>query len=198
MHLSTDLYQSTVAVINDYITLIKAAYEIYLQGYSQSSMYLKTPKVAEIIEMFKKNNNCADFDVFEFIDLPLNNLTKIYCSFNSLMELTSASECGEYEKLSKICSSIKQLLIPINCLDESQSSGSSQLNNTNTESVSFKFDVNEFIYDHTVKARRPRRHHRSSKKSAVCSKRKHNSSRVASSRHLEYLDATNGVKYYYL
>jgi len=131
MELTNDLYSSTITVINEYIQIIVNTYEFYLKGYAQSSSSISDKEFVDLLEILKKSNFMNGFDLSEFIDLPIKNISKIYCTFMSLLEMTTIQEEHDYERLTNICTQIKKLIEP-------------RINHSLEESVSLQNDISSF------------------------------------------------------
>ena len=130
--LTNDIYTSVVTITNEYVSLLVNTYEFYLKGYAQS---LVSTEKREFVEALSLVNQ--DFDLIQFIDLPIKNITKIYCAFMSLLEITPVSESDDHERLNSICDKLKSLIGPSS--DESistnvfESSNFLEIDNTNSK-----------------------------------------------------------------
>ena len=109
--LTNDIYNSVVTVTNEYVNLLVDTYEFYLRGYAQSLASTEKKEFVQALSLVSQDAS-GDFDLIQFIDLPIKNLTKIYCAFVSLLEITPASESDDHDRLSNICARIKQLIGP--------------------------------------------------------------------------------------
>lgn len=108
--LTMDTYQSTVTIIHEYISLFISTYETYLSGYPVASACVKK---SEFVDLYNMISSMEDgFDLADFIELPVNNIKKIFCAFNSLLEMTPISESDDYDRLSTICNQLKSLIQP--------------------------------------------------------------------------------------
>lgn len=115
--ITNDLYTSSVCVLNEYISLIVDTYQVYLNGYAQAVECLQSLKNT------KQNLNIIQ----QFIDLPIKNITKLYCTFMALLEMTPIVEADDYDKLSTVCTQLKSLIVPNeNSLNETTFSSSTQ------------------------------------------------------------------------
>ena len=110
--LTMDMYTSTITVIQEYIQVIVNTYDIYLKGYAQSSSSITDKEFIDLLKLLSKSNFMNGFDLSEFIDLPIKNIAKIYCTFMSLLDMTPKSEEFDYARLTNICSQIKRLIEP--------------------------------------------------------------------------------------
>ena len=111
-YLTQDLFTSTLAVISEYIAIIVDTYEIYLKGYAKSESAINDVEFNELMCGLNDTDLLRDFDLEQFIDLPIKNVTKLYCAFMSLQDITSMSEQHDYERISVICNQIKTLIGP--------------------------------------------------------------------------------------
>lgn len=112
MLLTCDLFTSTITVISEYINTIVSTYEFYLKGYAQSASSISDREFTDLLKVLNKSNFMSGFNLVEFIDLPIKNIAKIYCTFMSLLEMTPNGEEHEFERLNKICQQIKLLIEP--------------------------------------------------------------------------------------
>lgn len=99
------------------ISIIISTYEIYLKGYAQSISLLENDKFVSLIMSMNNDNSIVEcesneFSIVKFIEAPVQNLTKIYCAFMSLLEMTPITESHDYERINTVCYSIKQLVGP--------------------------------------------------------------------------------------
>ena len=132
MLLTNDLYSSVVSVTHEYITILVNTYEFYLRGYAQSLASTEKAEFVQASQMVGQD----DFDLIQFIDLPVKNITKIYCAFMSLLEITPASESDDHERLNSICNRLKQLVGP----SSDASLSTNHFNLTSFESTNFLFE----------------------------------------------------------
>lgn len=130
--LTNDIYTSVVTITNEYVSLLVNTYEFYLKGYAQS---LVSTEKREFIEALSLVNQ--DFDLIQFIDLPIKNITKIYCAFMSLLEITPVSESDDHERLNSICNKLKSLIGPSS--DESISTNVFNITNATSSFESSNF-----------------------------------------------------------
>ena len=137
MLLTNDIYQSVVTVTNEYITLLVNTYEFYLKGYAQSLVSTEKKEFVEALSLVNQ-----DFDLIQFIDLPIKNITKIYCAFMSLLEITPVSESDDHERLNVICNKLKQLIGPSS--DESLSTNIFNMTSANFNRSS-TFESSKFL-----------------------------------------------------
>jgi hypothetical protein len=156
LDLTHDVYTSTLTILHEYISIFISTYELYLKGYVQSTLAIKNSKLVY-----------DDFDLLEFVDLPVINLVKIYCAFVSLLDMTPSSEQHDHERISLICSKIKKLITPQNETRDNDSFDLSQLKSSlNTSLSSSIISPNDLKYKTKSSShrRRQHRHRQTSKK----------------------------------
>lgn len=57
------------------------------------------------------SNLSSQFDPLHLIKLPVENITKIYCAFSSLLEMTTPLvDQDDYEKLNTVCARLNSIL----------------------------------------------------------------------------------------
>lgn len=112
MMLTLDIYKSTVTTMYEYISMIVNTYETYVQGYEQALNELDTLDMNTLI---KSNDRLNKFNAAEFIHMPIVNITKIYCAFSSLLEMTPMSDMDDYEQLNTVCVQLKSLIGDFAC-----------------------------------------------------------------------------------
>lgn len=112
IYLNQDVCTSVLSVISEYIPMIIQTYETYLRGYAHAEECLKISEFTAIFEEYSELHFMKDFDLLEFIDLPIKNITKMYCAFMSLQDITPASEQHDSERINLISSQLKSLIGP--------------------------------------------------------------------------------------
>lgn len=112
IYLNQDVCTSVLAVISEYIPMIIQTYETYLRGYAHAEECLKNSEFTAIFEEYPELHFMKDFDLLEFVDLPIKNITKMYCAFMSLQDITPASEQHDFERINLISSQLKSLIGP--------------------------------------------------------------------------------------
>jgi len=137
MLMTNDVYNSVVTVTNEYVNLLVNTYEFYLKGYAQSLVSTEKKEFVEALSLVNQ-----DFDLIQFIDLPIKNITKIYCAFMSLLEITPISESDDHERLNNICNKIKHLIGP-----SSDESLSTNIFNMSSADQSSSFESSNFLLD---------------------------------------------------
>lgn len=83
-----------------------------MKGYAQSISLLENDKFVDLIMSMNDSIASNEFSIVKFVESPVQNLTKIYCAFMSLLEMTPITESHDYERINAICYSIKQLVGP--------------------------------------------------------------------------------------
>jgi hypothetical protein len=110
--LNQDVFTSVLNVVSEYIPMIVQTYETYLKGYAHAEDCSKNSEFAAIFDEFAELHFMKNFDLLEFIDLPIKNITKFYCAFMSLQDITPASEQHDFERINYICGQLKFLIGP--------------------------------------------------------------------------------------
>ncbi len=114
--LNQNISASTVSVYCDYLKMLVSTYETYLSGYARAEACLRNPEYLEIYSELSELEFLRGFDLMEFIDLPIKNISKIFCTFMSLQDVITVNDCGEYEIVNTICDKLK-VLVSTNCSD---------------------------------------------------------------------------------
>ena len=146
MQLTMDIYTSTITVIHEFISVICSTYETYLKGYAQSETLINDVQFNEYFQTLNNNDFLNEFDLAEFIDLPIKNLTKIYCAFMSLLEMTPSSQLHDYERICSVCRQIKSLIGP-----SSDMSLGSELNAVQIDMQSDYIDMDSILNENSIK-----------------------------------------------
>lgn len=102
--LHTDVYNSTLNVFYENIHLIHSTYELYLRGYERAIDCLNETINDELV-----NETYSDYNLFDLVELPTLNISKLYDAFTSLLDMTSSSDVHDYERLQKIVGLLGQL-----------------------------------------------------------------------------------------
>lgn len=80
-------------------------YDLYVRGFAAALELLDDQDfVDELV------NLSPEFDPITLIKLPIENITKIYCAFGSLLDMTPLADQDDYEKLNALCTHLKNLL----------------------------------------------------------------------------------------
>lgn len=181
-----DLYASTLTVIHEYIQVIANIYDFYLKGYAQAAFSITDKEFSDLLQVLNKTSLMSEFNLSEFIDLPIKNIAKIYCTFMSLLEMTPSSEEHDFERLTQICQLIKQLIEP-------------SLNSSLCDSFDLRDDMsnlNSILENNLFKKKT--QHVKSQLRTTKQRKHVHHrSSRIQSPSLLDYTDL-DGNKYYFV
>lgn len=127
LRLTNDIVASTLTVFNEYIQMIEVTYDTYLKGYANAEIRLQSDEFVNQLGCFESSQLC----LLEFIDLPITNVTKLYCAFMSLNQITNL---GEIEKINNICNQFKELIGPIDESLEALSIIESEISSIHTKS----------------------------------------------------------------
>ncbi len=125
IYLNQNIFASTVSVYSDYLKMLVSTFETYLNGYARAEACLNNPEFTEIYAELSELEFLRGFDLLEFIDMPIKNVTKIFCTFMSLHEIMSVVDQGDYEVITSICNQLK-MLVGTNCSDSLEEINSSE------------------------------------------------------------------------
>lgn len=110
--LTQDQLTSILSVTTEYIKLLLGTYETYLMGYVKAEQCLNNPEFAMVFEELSGLEFLQGFDLLEFIDLPIKNITRMFCLFMSLRDFTHPTDTCNNERIETVCVQLKALIGP--------------------------------------------------------------------------------------
>jgi len=114
LKLTSNIYESTVSVIHEYISLITSTYETYAQGFESACQRLECVQhYDKLLKSFvnkKSSKKQFQFKLNEFIKLPMKNMKKIHSAFQSILDMTNSTDLSDYERLNTICNEFRAIV----------------------------------------------------------------------------------------
>lgn len=108
MRLGCDLYNSTMNVVYDHLSMISNLYGLYINGYkaAQQEAQAFAPVFNQQLPQFVHFTD----EICKIIDLPVLNLTKMLSAFTAIMDMTPLTDSHEYERLNRICHTLSKII----------------------------------------------------------------------------------------